>query len=351
MSLSVTTTFAAITLFANAAFAQSLKPIDAAQIDRICPGLTMPDLSLGKPRSQQDSYFLKQVNRLPEAFAPFTEADLEYTPWSGLLAGITYRAASPDGEVNRNLAQTLESSLLAAGWTKSDRTDLASPLVFAAQHFSKEVETPQGKRALFLEFDTPGAVMLRCGDRRLFEIQKKEYEGELEPGSRRPRQPPTASKEAKVAAISDCDDTLLLQSFGKATTIDESSPAFVEFIAGGASLSEYEQYQARIVTWLKWALLDSTKIDRERIWELEDQANRGKAQQTLSLLGMMFEKVMQADAAMKSEEPKAACQSFVAFMQAQAEKDRRDIAYHERVAKILEQEAARVGLDLQSDPN
>jgi hypothetical protein len=338
-------------LFANSAQAQSVKPIDAAQVDNICPGLKMPDLSLGLPKSRQNPLFVKKGNRLPEAFAPFTEADLEFTPWSDLLAGITYRAASPDGEVNRNLAETLESSLLAAGWTKSDRPDLASPLVFVAQHFSKEVETPQGKRELFLEFDTPGALMLRCGDSRLLEIQKKENEGELEPGSKRPQQPLTADKNATIANESACEDALLLQSFGKAGVVDETAPAFADFIAGGAALSEYKQYKGRIVTWLKWALLDSKKIDRDRIWELEDQANRGIAEQELSLLGTIFEKVMQADAAMKDDEPKAACQSFFAFMQAQAEKDRSDIAYHERVTRLLEQEAARVGLDLQSDPS
>lgn len=351
ISLPVTAAIAAMALFASSAQAQSVKPIVATQIDNICPGLKMPDLNLGLPKSRQNPLFLKNVNRLPEAFAPFTEADLEFTPWSDLLAGITYRSASPDGEVNRNLAETLESSLLAAGWTKSDRTDLASPLVFAAQHFSKEVETPQGKRMLFLEFDTSGALMLRCGDSRLFEIQKKEYEGELEPGSKRPRQPLTANKNATIAIESACEDALLLQSFGKAGVVDEKAPAFADFIAGGAALSEYEQYKGRLVTWLKWALLDSKKIDRDRIWEIEDQANRGKADQTLSLLGMMFEQVMQADAAMKSEEPKAACQSFFAFMQAQAEKDRSDIAYHGRVERLLELEAARVGLNLQSEAN
>ncbi|WP_137870482.1 hypothetical protein [Sphingopyxis sp. 2PD] len=349
ISLSVTAAIAAMTFFTSVAQAEAVKPVQAEQIEQLCPGLKMTELSLGLPRSQQNTHFLKQVNRLPEAFAPFTEADVEFTPWSGLLAGITYLGVSPDGDVNQSLAAALESSLLAAGWTTSERTDFASPLGFNSQYFSKEVETPQGMRELFIEFDTPGALLLRCGDRRLFNIQKREYEGELEPGSKRPRQPLAANKDAKIAAESDCDDILLLEAFGKAGIVDETSPAFADFIAGGASLSAYENYKGRIVTWLKWSLLDSKRIDRDRMWKLEDEAGRGRTEQTLAAIGSLLEAVAQVGAASEEGDSKAVCKSFVGVMRAQADADRRKIAYHEQITKLLEQEAARVGLNLESD--
>lgn len=332
------------------AAAQSVKRIDAQMVARFCPGMESSQLKPGLPISAQDQAFIKSLNRLPPDFTPFTEADLEMTSWSGKLAGITYRGASPDGDANRAWSEALVTTLQNEGWTELSQIDLASPLPYFAHYFERDVDSGSGRRTLFLEFDTPGALVLRCGDLQLFEIQKNEAQDMLEEGSPRPPQLGDLETALRLPDESDCDDPMLLQAFREPGRIDETSEAFQKFAAAGENVAKVATSRQRLVTWLKWKLLRSGKVDQDRLWQLEDKASESAKTNPLTLsedvlvaVGKVSDAVQAKDGAGK---PKAICRSMVGIILAQSAKEKQDSDYNAELARILESEAARLGIDV-----
>jgi hypothetical protein len=336
---------ASLILSTSPAVGRAVTQTDAEQIAILCPVPALRGIQLGMEKPLRDEFLRKSLSKLPPSFAPFTEATLEMTPWSQKLAGVIYLAESPNDPPNQAWSDALAQSLTSSGWTPSQRSDLASPLTFNAIMFEKVVESTSGSHIAFIEFDTPGALKLRCGDAKLLEIQKKEQDGQLEPGSLRPAKPRYVEIDSTANDV-DCDNPLLLEAFREPSSVDENNIAFRQFVAGSEALSEQKYYGERLMTWLKWKLISSGRVDEDKIWELEEKVAQrdGKAKMSnwmdaIAALGDMLKAQEQGDA-------RAMCHSLARVMDATAKGDRSDIAYHAKVTQALEQEARRLDINV-----
>jgi hypothetical protein len=338
--------FASIPSQANA---EDVRQLNAELVAAVCPGIGLPGIKLGEPATAQDQKFVAQINRLPEEFLPFSDADLEFTTWSDKLAGITYIGASPDGEVNRAWAKALEISLVAAGWSASNRSDLASPLTFNARYFEKTVDSSEGKRTIFLEYDTPGALMLRCGDLALLELMADETAGNLAPGSKRPEMPVMDMAQTVLPNAQQCKNPALLEAFAKPGFVDENVTALRELAASGGALREYSRHSERVAEWLEWRLLGSGLVSRERIWALEDQVAPHRSEERLESSMFVFEALLPFLANdNENHDPQAACRSFIDVIVNTMRQEQSDAEYNAKRIAILENEAERVGVDVNS---
>lgn len=288
---------------------------------------------------------MAHINHLPSSFAPFTEADLDLTGWSDRLAGISYLAASPDGAVNQAWSDTLQESLEAEGWTRSPRRHLAATGMLDARMYEKIVPTGQGLRTLLVQFDTPGALMLSCGDAALLELARAEYEGRLAPGTPRPV-PPVGGETTQLPAETDCTDPSLLSVFSDPKKIDETDPAFQKLTAGGDTIADRKRYQDRLHTWLTWRLLGSGKVTQDRIWELGSKANPGTDNVAMEMMQTMLGELNRVTEAQEKNDPAAMCKAMAGFIIATARKDQLDTEHWIRANTALEEEARRLGLQL-----
>ncbi len=336
---------AALLVTANPAAAQEPVRIDAKQVLSLCPTVGQPGLRLGAPREGQDPAFLARINQLPPSFAPFTEADLDLTGWSDRLAGINYLAASPDGAVNQAWGDALQQSLEADGWTPSSRRHLAATGMMDARIYEKTVATAQGPLTLIVQFDTPGSLMLSCGEAALLELAHEEYEGRLAPGTPRPL-PPADSAEARLPVEADCADPALLAAFADTKRINEYGPAFRKFAAGSDAIHARKRYHDRLHGWLVWRLLGSGKVTQDRIWELGDKANPGTDKVATELMETMLGQLGQVAQAQEKGDPAAMCRAMAGVIIASANKDRRDTEHWMRANAALEEEARRLGMQL-----
>lgn len=327
------------------AAAQEPIKIGAAQVLSLCPGVGQPGLHLGEPRSAQDPTFLSKINHLPRDFEPFTEADLDLTSWSDRLAGITYLAASPDGAFNQLWIETLQESLEAEGWTPSPRRHLAATGMLEAKMYEKTVQAKQGSLTLLVQFDTPGALILSCGDVSLLELANEEYEGRLAPGTPRPV-PPIGGMQVPLPTEKDCAEPELLSAFSDVHKIDETNLAFRKLVAGGETIADLKRHQDRLHSWLRWRLIGSGKVTQQRIWELGDQANASSDAEGMEMMQAMFEKLTRVTQAQEKGDPSALCKAMVGLVIATAHKEQRDTELWIRANAALEEEARNLGLKL-----
>jgi hypothetical protein len=336
---------ASLMLSTSPAVGQTVTQTDAEQIAILCPVPALSGIQIGMEKPLRDESLRKSLSKLPSSFAPFTEATLEITPWSQKLAGVTYLAESHNGPPNQAWSDALAQSLTSSGWTPSQRSDLASPLTFNAIMFEKAVNSTSGSHVAFIEFDTPGALMLRCGDAKLLEIQKKEHAGQLEPGSLRPANSQYAEIDPKAKDV-DCDNPLLLEAFREPSSVDESNAAFLQFVARSDALSGQRSYGERLVTWLKWKLIGSGEIDEDKIRELEDKAAQRDGEAKMSNMMDAIGAMGDTAKAQEQRDGRAMCHSLARIMEATAKVDRSEIAYHAKVAQALEQEGRRLGINV-----
>lgn len=241
------------------AYAQEApKPVITAElVARLCPVTGMPGLKLGATRNEQPPELLRSLRRLPDGFAPFIEAELETTAWSGRVAAITYRAASPDGDVNEQLLYDFDDTMQPAGWggTVTDKTIM--PLsALGGRTLEREVQGPDGKRMLLLEFAADGALALRCGDPALLEQSRRELDGTLEPGTPRPVAPAYDPK-LRLPDPAVCQSPGVQQVFAGTGKLDEDTPELANLAAAGSQESERAHLTKRLNTWLEWKLLGS----------------------------------------------------------------------------------------------
>ena len=322
----------------------SAKQVEAKEAAFFCPTLGQPGLRLGEPRWRQDQALVARLKKLPAEYAPFTEADLDYSEWSGRLASITYRGESPDGAVNVAWMAGVEKNLREAGWTESTGNDLSAAFLSNPKSFEKQVNTSQGSQMLFLEFEANGAVMLRCGNARLVEISKEERDGQLEPGTPRPVTAPTTP--APLPNQGDCASPAVLAAFSQPGKVDESSPAIRALTLGGHQRAEQALEIERLHTWLSWKLRMSGKVDQERLWKIEETvaASEGKDNAGTEAKALLH---ALSSAAQGQGSPAATCRSMVALMNSMGEMDEREIARRSRINRALEAEARRLGIDLK----
>jgi len=322
--------------------------IATPQIEYLCPLPALANLTLGATLASQDIVMLenlKSLKKLGPHFAPFTQADLEITPWSQRIAGVSYVAESPDGSTNEKWGAAFEQSLLEAGWLVVSRKESKSPFVAEPRSFEKQIETPLGRRTVFLRFDTPGALFLRCGDLKLFDVQKNERDGVLEPGSLRPV-PPAPNINAAQAADADCENATLLEAFKEPQIVDEANPALQAFVADAQEVADQRRYGSRLLTWLKWKLVVSGRVSEERIWQIQDEAAPRDLDAAAAAVTDLLGSVVAMDSAQQQANPKAICTTMLRFMDWQIKSDATDIAYHSKWTQALEKEAQRLGVNI-----
>lgn len=328
--------------------AQALEPIATPQIEFLCPLPAIANLSLGSTQASQDIVMLENLKRLRKLaphFAPFTEADLEITPWSRRVAGATYLAESPDGTTNQKWAATFEQSLLESGWLSVPPKEPRSSWMVEPRSFEKQMDTPLGRRTVLIEFDTPGALVLRCGEQKLLEVQKNERDGVLEPGSPRPFAP-ARSKPLAQATDADCENATLLEAFKEPGIVDEANPAVQAFVAHAQDVADQRLYGGRLLTWLKWTLLASGRVSEERIWQIQDEAAPQDMDAIASGVTDLLGSLNGMADAQEQANPKAICRALLRVMAWQAKSDEADIAYQAKRAKALENEALKLNVNI-----
>lgn len=329
------------------AVAQAAPPtISADLVARACPVIGMPGLRLGATRAEQPPELLRSLRKLPDSYRPFTEAELEETSWSGKVAAITFRAASPDGDVNDALLESFDETMMRAGWEPMVLGDTITPLsVLGGRTLEREVGGPQGKQRLLLEFDASGALALRCGDPALLELSRREQDGTLEPGSPRPVQPPY-DPTLRLPEPAACQSTALQRLTVEKGQLDEASPELVPFLAATMQESDQAQYGKRLNTWLEWKLLGSGKLDDNRLVALREAAAKasvdGEMRQMMQFLAIGGELA----AARENGDAAKSCEAMRKLMAFEQEKSRQQVAYWTRVNAALEAEAKRLGIGL-----
>lgn len=326
---------------------EAAKPaITAELVSRLCPVTGMPGLKLGATRQEQPTELLRGLRPLPASFAPFTEAELDTTAWSDRAAAITYRAASPDGDVNEQLLYDFDDTMQAAGWsgTVTDKTIL--PLSgFGGRTLEREVEGPEGKRVLLLEFSAGGALALRCGDPALLELDQRERDGTLEPGTFRPAAPPYDSS-LRLPDAAACRSIAVQEATVDRDKFDEAAPEMVPFLAAAMQEADRSFFGKRLMTWLEWKLLGSTKVTDDGLVKIKEKAARadidaemGRMMQFLALGGELAK-------AREAGDKFASCDALRQLMAFEYQGHQAKWAYWSRVNTALEAEAKRLGIAL-----
>jgi len=328
--------------------AQAAPPVISADlVARLCPVTGMPGLKLGGTRAEQPPELLRSLRLLPDSFRPFTEAELDETPWSGRIAAITYRAASPDGDVNDALLEGFDETMTRAGWEPMVLGDTIMPMsVLGGRTLERDVEGGQGKQRLLLEFDASGALALRCGDPALLGQAKREQDGTLEPGSPRPV-PPPFDPGLRLPEPAACQSPALQRLTVEKAKFDEEAPEIVPFLAATMQESDRAQFGKRLNTWLEWKLLGSGKLDDNRLIDLREAAAKanvdGEMRQMMEFLAIGGELAE----ARESGDAAKSCEALRKLMTFEHAKSRQQVAYWDRVNTALEAEAKRLGIGLE----
>jgi hypothetical protein len=337
-----------VSLSAVSAWAQAPKAtptISAQLVDRLCPVTGAKGLKLGALRSEQPRDLMRSLRKLPAEFAPFTSAELLTTAWSEQVAAITYRGPLPEGQDETELLYAFDDAMQAAGWGGVVTDNTITPLSsLGGRSLEREVEVAAGKQMLLLEFDTSGALALRCGDPALLELDRRELGGTLEPGSPRPV-PPLIDAALRLPKPEVCQSQAL-RKLTATSQIDEEAPEFVSFAAATVQQSALSQFGKRLNTWIEWKLLNSGKVDDNRLMELRATAAKqdveGEMKQLMAILGL-FEQIA---AAREHNDEFAACEAMRQFLVFDHDKLRVRHQYWTRVNAALETEARRLGVAL-----
>lgn len=325
--------------------APAFHAISPAQVEGLCPGVGLPGTVLGASRSAQDPAFVNGLNQLPARFPPFSNAELDLTNWSDRLAAITWRGASPDGDVNQRTMDAFRTAMTAAGWVETVQGDLMSPLGFDAVLFEKDLPTNLGVRRMLVEFDTPGALMLRCGDAELMELALAEREGKLVPGSPRPAAPmPFAAAPLPDDAV--CADPAVQAVFADDDRIDENNPVLRQLMAATEGPRAANRAGERLNVWLKWKLLGSAKVDADALWTVQEQASAHDGDAMTEELTRFLQTGVALMEARKAGDRARTCQAFLGMMRHQHARDVREAAQWVKVNAAFEAEAARLGVTL-----
>jgi hypothetical protein len=321
--------------------------ITAELVSRLCPVSGMPGLKLGATREEQPPELLRILRRLPASFKPFTEAELETTSWSGKVAAITYRAASPDGDVNDALLEGFDAPMIAAGWEPVVLDRTVTPLsVLGGRTLEREILGPDGSRKLLLEFDASGALALRCGDPALLELDQRERDGTLEPGSPRPVAP-AYDPALRLPEPSACQSPALQRLTVENEKLEEEAPELVPFLAATTQESDRAQFGKRLGTWLEWKLLGSGKVDDNRLVALRTAAAKSNVDGEMRLMMQFLAIGGELAEARERGDALKSCEGLRKLMAFEHDKSRQQVAYWDRVNAALEAEAKRLGIGLE----
>ena len=322
----------------------AVPPVPAAPlVERLCPGVEGNALVFGADRAAIADAALAQAGERG-ADAGFEDRTALYTAWSGRLFAVDYTLDVPGGEPLGEWGDAFGERLAAAGWTVSE--DGSMP--FADAHFVKEVAGPDGPRVMTLGLDLHGerrGITLRCSDTELELQDRSEREGVLPAGSPRPVPPPPSPPIEAFLERLDCADPALLDLFARAEDLDDAGALVEARLGPPADLNAEADYRHRLLTWVRWRLLASERIDEEALRAIEEQA-LAREPVAFAEIGEFMAALGGVVEAQQARDSGRLCKAYrdaVATMAAQNAKDaRRDAA----LAALFEEEAARRGIAL-----
>lgn len=240
----------------------------AAQVEALCPDIGHDGLHLGKPMSEQGPAALVALRMPDERFAPFSESDLTFTAWSGLLAAVTWRRAAPEGVSLIEWQDELVNRLENAGWAA-----VAEPVIPAnwySRQLVKSFEHDGGTRELLLDVDTFGLYSVRCADAALLVLNETEGRGELAEGTPRPVRPPSSTEFDQIIGRLDCEDEAILAAFAGTDDLQAAGAKVEQILGPPGDLNAGAEYHTKLRTWLRWRMLESGLISEDELWAIED---------------------------------------------------------------------------------
>lgn len=309
---------------------------------RLCPVGGVSALRLGLTEEEQDPALRQAFSGRAAPIAPFTEAHAVYTVWSDKLAAVEFNGASPDGEDNDAFIVGMTKRLVESGWKRVEikvprALHMLNPLAF-----EKVLPTADGPQMMLLQFDAPGAVLLRCGDLRLLEQSEDEAAEKLAPGSTRPVSPIPPAGPLVVLRPEECARPEIRDNFVQLLN-GEGSPSIIGPMDNAVTQA---RYQGRLRTWLRWKIIASGKSDEDALWKIEENADPIDGDTAERDFNSFMGSILEIDDANKAGDPEGKCRGLLGVMLAET---KRSSAEAKRLAKInaaLEAEGRRLGVNL-----
>lgn len=308
----------------------------ADNFEHLCPASGPVGLAFGQSRNTQDKAALAALKR----DGALGQGKAQFTSWSDRLYAVEWHKPSPDGQLNQTWLDEVEQLLLAAGWKPLRQPNLKSSF---ATHPRMVTKTVTGSR-LVIEYDAPGIKLIRCADLDLLELDARERDGDLAPGSPRPLAPvpptlPFALPDTKVCATRELTDAFA----GILSPSDLGALAEKHFPLTDPA-SDLAAYERRLGIWLEWKLRTNGGLSEEEIWALDPNAGRyeGGNDAKIALLGTMGE----AFEALKTKDGRRLCEAMIAILGGLHADSKIEASESRRRNSILEAEAARLGIAL-----
>jgi hypothetical protein len=268
------------------------------------------------------------------------------TSWTDQLFGIDYFQSAIDKEELWLLALEMDVTLDELGWRRVERDYEYSEeeeIDLAVYNWTRPIVVDGIETELRLDLSNSiGMTTLSCDRADLMELQVREYLGELPPGTPRPVEPqlPGALPPTIVAC-------------GR----PEFAPQVEAFLAGQdagpyiTSVLMMGDYHKRLTDWKKWKLTQSGKIDESRMQDILldaffDGGGDASPLAALEKLMEMFPIFNELKTAQDSGDRQAICAGFVKFNGFFAELERTTAAQWGALDKVLDREAARLGVSL-----
>lgn len=329
-------TFLAFATVASAiphpAHAATVTGID--RIEALCPGYGLPGLTFGADEAGQDKAALAALRQ----DWPLGEGEAQFTNWSDKLYAVEWRKDVRDGPSLEAWRAAIEDTLREQGWQPADYPGHHSLMATDSTMAQKVV----GGRTLVIEYDTPGLQLLRCADLDLLRLDRREMDGELDPGSARPIAP--VDRPFKLPDPAECARPELIEAFSHTAKLKEVGPTIERQFSLDDPALELAAYERRLGIWLKWKLRSEGGLDQEQIWDLERPAERANEtlDETIALLGT----VGQTMEAQQAKDPRKLCEASVDMLGAMHRNALEEAASRRKANAPLEAEARRLGLKL-----
>ena len=336
----------AIVVFAHGSAAvAAVPPVPSAQqVEALCPGLGGNPLAFGTAEGNVTEAALAQAKELAVA-AGFEKAQLQYTSWSHKLYGVEYVLDVPGGDDLSDWGDLFGERIMERGWDFSE--DPFTPL--SAGRYEKEIDVDDGQWVLGVELglhSTHRGITLLCADAKLQLEDKNERDGELAPGTQRPKPPsPKKVQAAKdYVARFDCDNAEFVAALSAAEELDDNGPIVEALLGPVVDLEPESSYQSRLGTWMRWTMRHSGKITEEEIWAIEDVVAQNigwnPAEQFTEFLGSFVDVVSAQEAGDGAGKCRGLRTMFLSDRDGSSNEGRRNAA----VNAALEAEARRRGI-------
>lgn len=337
----------AIAMLANELPLRAEPPVPvptAAQIEGMCPELGLTGLRFGAARADQDADQLASLRHLDGRFAPFDEAEVNFTQWSGKLSSVTFRGAPAEEETKVEWQAAVVAQLESAGWREFIEDRSAASI--KSRQLAKRILRPDGDRNLVIEVDVFGEYAIHCADPEMRKLYWREADGDLAEGAERPAKPVALRNLSDVIAAIDCDDPVLLDKLKGAGSLRNTGTVLEQHIGLAAGLDEEAVYEERLGTWLRWRMRNSGKITLHEMWAIEDSVAVKSPDDPALVVGLL-EAFYQVSVAHSAGDPAQICVAYRGIFEAENRTSTLKAAQEGALNRRLEEEAARRGISLE----